>query len=143
MIDYQYFLKSLNHLQAQFLNYQSLDPALPELMREAVAESVIQRFEICYDCLWKVLKRYLIEVMGIPDAPNSPKPIFRLAAENNLLPSAIARWLDYAEARIHTTHDYSGEKAKACLLLMEDFIRDATVLYQSLSKQDGNASSSY
>ncbi|MBX9893637.1 MAG: nucleotidyltransferase substrate binding protein [Nitrosomonas sp.] len=69
MIDYQYFQKSLNHLQAQFLNYQSLDPALPKLMQEAVAESVIQRFEVCYDCLWKVLKRYLVEVLGIPEVP--------------------------------------------------------------------------
>ena len=139
MIDYQYFQKSLNHLQAQFLNYQSLDPALPKLMQEAVAESVIQRSEVCYDCLWKVLKRYLVEVLGIPEVPNSPKPIFRLAAENNLLPSAVERWLDYAEARTHTTHDYSGEKAKACLSLMGDFIRDAAALYQSLSKQNGNA----
>ncbi|MBX9893634.1 MAG: hypothetical protein K2Y09_00425 [Nitrosomonas sp.] len=46
MIDYQYFQKSLNHLQAQFLNYQSLDPALPKLMQEAVAESVIQRLSV-------------------------------------------------------------------------------------------------
>lgn len=40
MIDYQYFQKSLNHLQAQFLNYQSLDLELPKLMQEAVADFV-------------------------------------------------------------------------------------------------------
>ncbi len=75
------------------------------------------------------------KIQGFQCIPsNSPKPIFRLAAENNLLPSAVERWLDYAEARTHTTHDYSGEKAKACLSLMGDFIRDATALYQSLSK---------
>jgi flagellar biosynthesis component FlhA len=85
MIDYEHFQKSLNHLEEQFLNYQSLDPALPRLMQEAVAESVIQRFEISYDCVWKVLKRYLAEELSIPEVPNSPKPIFRLAAENNLL----------------------------------------------------------
>ncbi|MBX9893635.1 MAG: nucleotidyltransferase substrate binding protein [Nitrosomonas sp.] len=86
-----------------------------------------------------MLKRYLVEVLGIPEVPNSPKPIFRLAAENNLLPSAVERWLNYAKARTHTTHDYSGEKAKACLSLMDDFIRDAAALYKSLNKQDDNA----
>lgn len=115
MIDYEHLQKSLSHLEEQFLNYQSLDPALPRLMQEAVAESVIQRFEISYDCLWKVLKRYLAEELGIPEVPNSPKPIFRLAAENNLLVTPIEQWLGYADARINTTHDYSGEKAKGHL----------------------------
>ena len=54
------------------------DASLPELIREAIAESVIQRFETCYDCLWKVLKRYLIEKLGLAEVPNSPNPIFRL-----------------------------------------------------------------
>ena len=30
-----------------------------ELDREALAESVIQRFKTCFDCLWKVLNRHL------------------------------------------------------------------------------------
>lgn len=135
MIDYEHLQKSLKHLEEQFLNYQSLDPALPRLMQEAVAESVIQRFEISYDCLWKVLKRYLAEELGIPEVPNSPKPIFRLATENNLLVPPVEQWLGYADARINTTHDYSGEKAKDCLRLMGDFIHDAITLYQTLSKQ--------
>ncbi len=134
MIDYGNFQKSLKHLELQFSNYQSLDPILPKLTQEAVAESVIQRFETNYDCLWKVLKRYLLEELGIPEVPNSPKPIFRLAFENNLLTSPIEQWLNYADARISTTHDYSGEKAQICLELMGDFIHDATQLYQIMSK---------
>jgi hypothetical protein len=34
---------------------------LTGLDREAIGESVIQRFETCYDTLWKTLKRYLTE----------------------------------------------------------------------------------
>ena len=67
---------------------------------------MIQRFETCYDCLWKVLKRYLSEGLGLPDIPNSPRPIFRLAHENDLFDSPLERWLQYAEARIDTSHDY-------------------------------------
>ena len=41
----------------------------------------------------------------------------------------------YASARTDTSHDYDGEgeKAKACLELMPDFIEDAIGLYQTMS----------
>ena len=133
MIDYDKLEKALRHLQAQFENYRTLDPSLPKLIQEAVAESVIQRFETGYDCLWKVLKRHLVEALGIPEVPNSPKPIFRLAHENRLLPGRIEDWIEYANLRVATAHDYSGEKAQKALARMEDFIRDATALYERLS----------
>ena len=133
MIDYDNFRMSLKRLEEQHENYHTVNPSLPYLIQEAVAESVIRRFKTCYDCLWKVLKRYLIYELGIADAPNSPKPIFRLANENNLFAVSIEVWLRYADARVDTTHDYDGEKAKACLAIMPDFIDDAIGLYQTMS----------
>lgn len=133
MIDYEKFRLSLKRLEEQHENYRTLNSSLPYLIQEAVAESVIQRFETCYDCLWKVLKRYLIYELGIADAPNSPKPIFRLANENDLFAESIKVWLSYADARVDTTHDYDGEKAKACLAIMTDFIDGAIGLYQTMS----------
>ena len=133
MIDYEKFRMSLKRLEEQHENYRTLETSLPGLIQEAVAESVIQRFETCYDCLWKVLKRYLIYELGIASVPNSPKPIFRLANENNLFAVSIEVWLRYADARVDTTHDYDGEKAKACLAIMPDFIDDAIGLYQAMS----------
>ena len=133
MIEYDKFQKSLKHLERQYQNCESLDPSQPELIQEAVTESVIQRFEICYDCMWKVLKRYLIKELGVPEVPNSPKPILRIANENHLLASPIEQWLAYANARTDTAHDYSGEKAQACLELMAGFIDDAVALYQTMS----------
>ena len=133
MIEYDKFQKALKHLELQYENYKVIGTELPELMQEAVAESVIQRFETSYDCIWKVLKRYLLEGLGIPEVPNSPKPIFRMANENNLFVSSLEQWLSYADARIGTSHDYSGEKAKDALLLMSDFIDDAIGLYQTMS----------
>ena len=133
MIDYDKFRLSLKRLEEQHENYQEQDDTLPDLTREAIAESVIQRFETCYDCLWKVLKRYLIEELGLADIPNSPKPVFRLADENNLFASSLEQWLQYADARIGTSHDYDSKKAEACLMLMPDFIDDAIGLYQTMS----------
>ena len=133
MIEYDKFHMSLRRLEEQHANYRNTDPSLPALIQEAIAESVIQRFETCYDCQWKVLKRYLIEELGIADVPNSPKPIFRLAHENDLFAAPLEQWLRYANARVDTSHDYDGEKAKACLKLMPDFIDDAIGLYQTMS----------
>lgn len=133
MIDYDNFQKSLKRLEEQYKNYRELDESLPDVTQEAIAESVIQRFETCYDCLWKVLKRYLIEDLGLAEVPNSPKPLFKFASENKLFASALEEWLRYTDARIDTAHDYSGEKAQACLDLMGGFIDDAVGLYQTMS----------
>ena len=135
MIDYSKCRLSLKRLEEQHDNHRTLDAAEPRLTREGIAESVIQRFETCYDCLWKVLKRYLMEGLGIAEPPNSPKPVFRLANENQLLPSPIEQWLRYADARTATSHDYDGEKAKARLDLVPDFIGDAISLYRTLSRE--------
>ncbi len=135
MIDHEKFKSSLKRLEEQHDNYRPLDESLPELNQEGIAESVIQRFETCYDCMWKVLKRYLNEKLGIADVPNSPKPLIRVAYENGLFASPLEDWLEYAEARINTSHDYDGAKAKACLALMPAFIDDAIGLYQTITEQ--------
>ena len=135
MTDYSKFKKSLEHLKDQWKNHQTLDPSQSKLIKEAVAESVIQRFETCYDCLWKILKRYLSESCGVPEMPNSPKPIFRIAFENHVLSSPVETWIIYANLRIGTSHDYNGEKAQEALRSMEDFVRDATLLYQTMTRE--------
>ena len=133
MIEYDKFRMSLKRLVEQYENYRQLEATLPELIREAIAESAIQRFETCYDCLWKVLRRYLIEELGLAETPNSPKPLFKLAHENELFDVPLEQWLVYADRRVGTTHDYSGEKAQACPDIMDNFIDDAIGLYQTMS----------
>ena len=133
MIDYSKFRLSLRRLEQQYRNHRHGNPLFSELDREGIAESVIQRFETCYDCLWKVLKRYMIEELGIADPPNSPKPIFRLAYENDLVAVPLARWFKYGNARIDTSHDYDGAKAQACLVLIPNFIEDAIRLYETMT----------
>jgi hypothetical protein len=129
------FRKSLQQLVAQFNNYQKLAERLDftDLDKEGIAESVIQRFETCYDCICKHLKRYFIETLSLPEVPNCPKPIFRIAADNQLFKSNTEQWLIYADARIQTSHDCDREKAKAALSLMADFIADAIDLYKTLT----------
>jgi nucleotidyltransferase substrate binding protein (TIGR01987 family) len=134
LIDYGKFDKALRHLVLQYQNYSGLNEraGLGEIDREAIAESVIQRFEVCYDCLWKVLKRYLGESLGLPELPNSPKPLFRIAFENRLFP-AVEPWLLYTDVRAGTSHDYSGDKAGEALTAAGNFINDAAALYQKMT----------
>jgi nucleotidyltransferase substrate binding protein (TIGR01987 family) len=133
MIEYDKFQKSLKHLEIMYEYYKVMDNSVPDLLKEAVPESIIQRFETCFDCMWKVLKRYLFEEMGLAEIPNSPKPLLRIANENNILDTDIKRWFYYLQLRNSTSHDYNGEKAKKALQSMDDYIADAIRLYEKMS----------
>jgi len=137
MIDFEKYSKSLLHLEAQYQNYLHLNErdSITKLDEEGIKESVIQRFETCYDSVWKALKRYLNEELGLAELPNSPKPIFMIAAENNLLKSNIIQWKLYADIRVGTAHDYSSDKVDEALLIMGDFISDANHLLITISKK--------
>lgn len=67
MIEYDKFQKFLKYLEEQYGHFSTLDKNLPDWMQQAVTESVMQRFEVCFDCMWKVLKRYLSEEIGLSE----------------------------------------------------------------------------
>ena len=137
--DYSKLAKALCHLQAQVDNRRTLPADTPRLMHEAVEESIIQRFETAWDSLWKALRRYLRDEVGLAEVPNGPNPVLRLAHENGLLPSPIEQWLTYARLRVQTAHDYSHEKAQAALQYMDTFLQDANQLFIRLTGQTPDA----
>ena len=91
-IDYSNFRMSLQNLAVQHEHLLRLSPEYPPFIHEGMAESVIQRFETCYDALWKVLRRHLRETLGSVDVPNSPRAVFRIADENHLLAAGGEQW---------------------------------------------------
>ena len=133
MIQYDSLRRSLRNLELQNANRKQLSLELPQLIHEGIDESVIQRFEICYDVLWKTLRRDLIQEMGMAEAPSSPRGIFRSAGEAGLLSSPVERWMEYINLRIGIARDYSGEKAREALLRVDEFIDDSIGLYQALT----------
>jgi nucleotidyltransferase substrate binding protein (TIGR01987 family) len=136
MPEYRNLQKSLKNLETQNENRKNLPSDQPQYVREALDESVIQRFEVCYDTLLKSLRRYLIDEVRLPSFPPSPRPIFRLAGENEVLDSPVERWMEYVNLRVGTTHDYSSEKAAAVLERVDDFISDAIGLYQAMTGEE-------
>ncbi len=135
MVDYTKLKLALRQLEVQLANFQASShrSELTQLDREAIAESTIHRFETAYDTLWKTLRRHLIEVLGLAEVPNSPKPIFKEADANNLLGGRLHEWLAYANARIDTAHDYNERKAKATLGVIPYFLTDAIALYERMT----------
>ena len=132
-IDYSNFSTSLKNLETQHEHLLNLPSSFPAYVHEGMTESVIQRFEICYDALWKVLRRYLIESLGLAEVPSSPLPLLRIADANQLLAAGGEQWELYVETRISTTHDYDGEKAAEAVALMPEFISDAIGLHTAMT----------
>ena len=135
MTGYDRLRLALTRLQDQHEHYRQLDPSLPAVTHEAVMESVIRRFGMCYECLWRSLKWHLIDALGIPDLLYSPKPVFRRAFQSNLLDGPPERWFAYAEQRLRTSHGYGQEQAADCLRVIPDFIEDAVALYETMADE--------
>ena len=136
-IDYEKLEKSLQELQEQYGSYATLDEQnLSEINQRAVKNSVIKCFEICYDTLWKSIKKNLAQEGLTAELPNSPKPIFRLAHQNQMIDQkTLSRLFDYAQIRGYTAHDYSIKKAIAALDKIGLFIEDAEKIYAKLTER--------
>lgn len=132
-MDYSLFQQSLKNLEVQHDHLLNLSPEYPPFLQEGMAESVIQRFETCYDTLWKTLRRHLTDALGLTDVPNSPRPVFRIADQNNLLAAGGEQWDRYVQTRIDTTHDYNQVKAENAIEIIPEFIADAVGLYTKLT----------
>ncbi len=131
--DYEKLEKSLYRLKEQYKNYNKLDgKTLSEIDKEAVKESVIKRFEVCYDSLWKHLKKYL-EEEGLVIDSGAPKKILRMAQQNGVInQEMLDNCFNHIELRIGTAHDYSEIKVEKALSKMNDFIQDATEIYEMI-----------
>ncbi len=136
--DYEKLDRSLGELKAQYGSFLTLDEQnLSAVNQRAVKNSVIKCFEICYDTLWKHIKKYLKE-NGLVELENSPIPIFRRAHEDLLINKEIHRRLvEYNKIRGNAAHDYSIEKAMQALDKIGGFIEDCTTIYKKMTNENG------
>jgi nucleotidyltransferase substrate binding protein (TIGR01987 family) len=82
-----------------------------ERLRKALRDSVIQRFEFCYELAWKTVKIWL-DSKGI-DARN-PKDVMKAALTQGLLED-VSGWMDAHENRNLTSHTYDETRAEKVL----------------------------
>lgn len=135
--DYEKLKMSLDNLQEQYAVYATIDDLnLPAVIQKSVRNSVIKCFEVCYDTLWKHLKKFMLEEENLVDVPNSPQGIFRRAHESGVIDQETEkRLIDYNKIRALVAHDYRMEKAGKALGIMGDFIQDAGELYERLTER--------
>ncbi len=88
-------------------------------------DSLIKRFEFCYDLLWKSLKDVLIRDYGI-DTASPKKALYECYSQKLISESQLKEALEMVDDRNNTTHTYSDEiaelvsqKIKAHLALMQ------------------------
>ena len=121
--NYEKLVKSLERLKEQYDNYTN-NRNRSVLDEEGVKESIIRRFEICNDTLWKHLKKYLIDKENLANIPNSPHGAFRTAYETKIIDEKMFEHLiNYSSLRCMAIHDL--EKVKLSLNKIGDFIQCA------------------
>ena len=76
-------------------------------LQETTRSGVIQNFEVVYEQSWKVLRRWMMHYLSIPESEiMQRRQLYRLAAKHGLLDDVEA-WWDFHAARNMTSHTYS------------------------------------
>jgi len=132
--NYEELNTALQRLEEGYSHYLFNKDKEAEDSVQLFMEGCIQRFEHCFDTAWKHLKKYLTEGMGLPETPNSPKPIFKLALSGGAIDDAEL-WIDFNNKRIMSSHGYSGEKAEEVFQIIPAFIKEARALYETMTSE--------
>lgn len=139
-IDYTKLDKSFQRLVEQYKYFADLDEKnTPQNIYEGMRESVIQRFETCFDSLYKALKRYLESEGAAFEILNpSPNKIFRESYNNGIIDN-LEPWVNkkngYTQTRVDTSHDYSIDKAMQAISIIKQFIEDVEIILKQLTAE--------
>lgn len=121
-----YLDKALQTLDDSFEVVEIAKQIGNDKLLQATYDSMIQRFEYCYENFWKFLKLYL-KIMYDLDEIHSPKGIFREWVKIKLCTEHQGEILiKIAQARNETSHGYSQQKA--------DYIRPYILEYSKTIK---------
>ncbi|MBS1986428.1 nucleotidyltransferase substrate binding protein [Candidatus Dependentiae bacterium] len=87
----------------------------------AAEDSVIQRFEYCYESFWKFLKLYLQHVHLIEDVLSSKK-VFRACVKAEICSLEEGNiFIDMVDSRNETSHTYNIESARIILSVVPKY----------------------
>lgn len=98
---------------------------------ELERDGVIQRFEYCFEAIWKLAKRVL-NFSGIPST--SPRSVIRDLAQQGHLQNAEI-WMVFLEARNYTSHTYNQSVALWVFSQCPFFLTAAQDLIEKLKNE--------
>lgn len=94
----------------------ALKRALAQPEDEFVRDSIIKRFELCFETARKAMRRWLIEQQELT-AADTKKTVMEAAFRTGLIADAEL-WSELGAARNDTTHEYSEAKATEIIALV-------------------------
>ncbi len=107
--------KALNTLENAFIVAHKLTQTNNQDFVLAAEDSIIQRFEYCYESFWKFLRKYLQNKHNLEDI-NSPRKVFKAAVSVEICSLEEGNaFLNMAEDRNETSHTYNIEATRSIL----------------------------
>lgn len=98
---------------------------------ELERDGTIQRFEYCYEIIWKLGSRVLKENAIRAEVPKSVfRELGRIGWINN-----VEEWIDFQKSRSDTSHEYGNKFAERSYLLAQRFLPLAESLLRVLSEK--------
>ena len=74
---------------------------------DTTRSGVVQNFEVAYEQSWKVLRRWMMQNLSIPDSELAQRrQLYRLAAKHTLI-NDVEAWGDFHAAGNLTSHTYN------------------------------------
>ena len=109
-----------------------LGDALEESESPIVRDACLQRFEFCYELLWKTLKVFLEDIHGVRAV--SPRQVFKEAFALSIIGEEVT-FVEMIESRNTLAHTYNEEQAMKIYVKCADYLEAMKNVLAQLNKQ--------
>jgi nucleotidyltransferase substrate binding protein (TIGR01987 family) len=109
-----------------------LSDALEESESPIVRDACLQRFEFCYELLWKTLKVFLDDIHGVRAV--SPRQVFKEAFALSIIDEELT-FVEMIESRNTLSHTYNEEQATKIYVKCADYLEAMKNVLAQLNKQ--------
>jgi len=134
VLDLTTLQSALQTLKEAIVLYDQQEHNVP--LKDALRDSVIQRFEYTYELSWKLIQRW-IELNVNPESAEawSRKDLYRIAAQKFLIKDPNI-WFQYHQARNVAAHTYNQTNAQIAFEAARKCVEDIEYLLAQLSKHN-------
>ena len=123
------YKRNLKSLEKALLQ---LGDALEQSESPIVRDACLQRFEFCYELLWKTLKIFLEEIHGVRAV--SPRQVFKEAFALSIIDEELT-FVEMIESRNTLSHSYNEEQAAKIYVKCADYLEVMNNVLAQLNKQ--------
>ncbi|MED3641927.1 HI0074 family nucleotidyltransferase substrate-binding subunit [Caldifermentibacillus hisashii] len=131
-LSYQYTFRLLLHLKNVISASQQIIPPGNELLKEVYRDSIVKKYEILEDQLWKLLSK-IFKASGLE--LNSPRACYRQAFIEGWI-EQIDIWDDILSSRNATAHVYNEDDyEKIMQKIVNEYVYQLEALLQKINEE--------